>query len=139
MDQQDGSFACDTSGCTIQNGLMYPPEGYSFVSTWDLPALKARLDESRLSVPSRSRSPTPTPPLQEVKENIPVETKETTKVPQKRPHRSKQNRINEVHNVMQQIYKDKGLLAGDDEILRGPDTLRVHCKTWPGLDSVESV
>jgi len=30
-------------------------------------------------------------------------------------------------------------LAGDDEVLRGEDVLRIHVKTWEGLDLIQDV
>jgi len=41
--------------------------------------------------------------------------------------------------VFWRFTKQKNLIAGDDEVLRGHDTLRVHVKTWEGLDTIESV
>jgi hypothetical protein len=52
-------------------------------------------------------------------------------------HRSKQTRILEVHQKLKEEYTAKGLYAGDDEVLRGFDTVRVHVKTYKALNRIE--
>jgi len=52
-------------------------------------------------------------------------------------HRSKQTRILEVHQKLKEEYTAKGLYAGEDEVLRGFDTVRVHVKTYKALNRIE--
>lgn len=129
----------------INGGLMYAPEGYTFVSTTNLNAFVQQA-QSALEIIQKQASPSP-PPVQQITQQLPltkkelnvVEEKKPAKQPQKRPHRSKQIRITEVHTKVSDIYQAKNLIASDDEVLRGPDTLRVHVKTWEGLQAIEEV
>lgn len=132
----------------ISNGpLFYPPEGFSFVSTTDLSTFLREAQSAQMKIQKQaSPSPpvieaTPIEPLQKKNTNVitVIEKKPVAKQPQKRPHRSKQIRITEVHTKVSDIYEAKNLIASDDEVLRGPDTLRVHVKTWEGLQAIEEV
>lgn len=131
----------------MSNGLLvYPPQGYSFVSTTDLNLFT---QEAQSAYQKTQKQASPSPPIQEITplrtplrkkdNNVVVEKKPVAKQPQKRPHRSKQIRITEVHTRVSDIYEAKNLIASDDEVLRGPDTLRVHVKTWEGLQAIEQV
>lgn len=59
--------------------------------------------------------------------------------PQKRKykHRSKQERILQVHQEVKEKYTALGLYAAEDEVLRGFDTIRVHVKTYRGLNVID--
>jgi hypothetical protein len=144
---EDGALVNKVAESTI-NGLVYPPEGYSFVSTTDLNSFMQQL-QTAYNETQKQASPSPPPveqktqlPLVKKDTNIVAEQKPAAKQPQqpqKRPHRSKQIRITEVHTRVSEIYEAKHLIASDDEVLRGPDTLRVHVKTWEGLQTIEEV
>jgi len=126
-----------------QNGMPVCPEGYSFVT---------------MSV-SPSATPSPSPSLSAAEaspsldacegplaltetEPLAVDARSAEPAPkaekQKRyPHRSKQVRILQVHETLKQIYTEKGLYAQDNEVLRGPDVVRVHVKTFQGLNKIQ--
>jgi len=118
-----------------QNQLI-APEGYSFIPmsmATSLPSLSPAFSSMSVSdsdlpelVPSRSASVEPMP----VKEEAPKR--------KKFPHRSKQERIIEVHASLKEEYTARGLYAADDEVLRGPDTVRVHVKTFHGLNKIKN-
>jgi len=57
----------------------------------------------------------------------------------KRPHRSKQMKITKVHTEVKENCVRKNIFADEREILRGPDVLRIHVKTWEGLDLIQEV
>lgn len=59
--------------------------------------------------------------------------------PQKRKykHRSKQEKIEQVHQEVKEKYTALGLYAAEDEVLRGFDTIRVHVKTFRGLNIID--
>lgn len=80
-----------------------------------------------------SRSPSP-PVLSERKVNIPTPRKAP-----KRAHRAKQIKISKVHSELKQICVTKKLFADEKVVLRGPDVLRIHVKTWEGLDLIQDV
>ena len=42
-----------------------------------------------------------------------------------------------MHQKLKEEYTAKGLYAGDDEVLRGFDTVRVHVKTYKALNRIE--
>lgn len=132
----------------MSNGhFVYPPEGYSFVETTDLTKFSqgywsALAKTQEQANPSSSPSPSPvreTIPLRKKDVNVVTKKPVASKQQQKRPHRSKQIRITEVHTRASDVYEAKNLIASDDEVLRGPDTLRVHVKTWEGLEAIEEV
>merc|ERR1719208_781195 len=85
------------------------------------------------SIRSRSRSSSVVSIPEEVEEVKPVEKTQNKKF----RHRSKQTRILEVHQKLKEEYTAKGLYAGDDEVLRGFDTVRVHVKTYKALNRIE--
>jgi hypothetical protein len=51
-------------------------------------------------------------------------------------HRSKQERIQQVHEELRLRYTAMGLYANNDEVLRGFDTVRVHVKTYHALSKI---
>jgi len=57
----------------------------------------------------------------------------------KRPHRSKQMKITKVHTEVKENCVRKNIFADEREVLRGPDVLRIHVKTWEGLDLIQEV
>jgi len=132
------------------NGFMIPPPGYSFV-TMDVPSPSTERtvgsgsvepELELLSLPSsdtiRSRSSSVVSTTEEKAEVPVVETPTKTKPQNKKfKHRSKQTRILEVHAKLKEEYTAKGLYAGDDEVLRGFDTVRVHVKTYKALNRIE--
>merc|ERR1719420_1146132 len=71
---------------------------------------------------NRSRSATPEPVVDDKK--------------RKYKHRSKQERIEQVHQEVKEKYTALGLYAAEDEVLRGFDTIRVHVKTYRGLNVI---
>lgn len=79
------------------------------------------------NISNRSRSPSVAPETLEAK---PSNNKRFR-------HRSKQERILEVHAELKERYTQKGLYAAEDEVLRGFDTVRVHVKTYHALNKIE--
>lgn len=51
--------------------------------------------------------------------------------------RSKQNMIDKVYLALVEQYERRGILAGDDEVLRGEDTIRLHVKKFKALQRIE--
>lgn len=51
--------------------------------------------------------------------------------------RSKQNMIDKVYLALVEKYEKRGILAGDDEVLRGDDTIRLHVKKFKALQRIE--
>jgi len=51
--------------------------------------------------------------------------------------RSKQNMIDKVYLSLVEKYEKRGILAGDDEVLRGDDTIRLHVKKFKALQRIE--
>jgi len=135
---------------TNDAGCLVAPPGYSFV-TMSVPSasversVSATREEGEselelLPVPSiteRSRSRSSS--VVSVHEEPVAETSAPAKKaqqPKKYRHRSKQTRILEVHAQLKEEYTAKGLYAGDDEVLRGFDTVRVHVKTYKALNQI---
>jgi len=129
------------------DGVLVPPPGYSFV-TMSAPTVSVERSVSpqledntssellplpQESIRSRSRSSSVVSIPEEVEEVKPVEKTQNKKF----RHRSKQTRILEVHQKLKEEYTAKGLYAGDDEVLRGFDTVRVHVKTYKALNRIE--
>jgi len=128
-----------------QNGMPVCPEGYSFVT----------MNVSPSATPSASPSPSvagESPSLDALEGPVAL-TLEATAVERTRsrttaepakaekqkryPHRSKQVRILQVHETLKQIYTEKKLYAQDNEVLRGADVVRVHVKTFQGLNKIQ--
>jgi len=130
-------------------GRLIAPPGYSFVT---MPVPSASVDsgsvvnEDLLAVPSayadaetaRSRSSS-VASVHEVETPKVQQPTKTESKPQNKKfrHRSKQTRILEVHQKLKEEYTAKGLYAGEDEVLRGFDTVRVHVKTYKALNRIE--
>lgn len=125
----------------LGNGYVTAPAGYTFVTLAEpsftiSPSTDSGLDTTEefkkeletiapeeVVAHSRSASPCPQEP----------------KAPQNKKyrHRSKQIRIDEVHEELRVKYSKMGLYAGDDEVLRGFDTVRVHVKTFHALNEIK--
>lgn len=118
---------------TIQHGVLTPPQGYSFATINFNPQLSTVGDTDStgnvedLSA-SSSREATPEP----------VEAQTPPTKARKFKHGSKQIRIMEVYNNIQKKYIAQGVYAGEHEVLRGADTVRVHVKTFKGLNKIEA-
>lgn len=114
------------------NNQLIAPFGFSFV-LMNVPQQTSVSDSGSVSV-ERSVSPQKlsAPPT-----NVSI-SREATPEPVKRKykHRSKQERIEQVHAEVQEKYTALGLYAAEDEVLRGFDTIRVHVKTYRGLNVV---
>jgi len=54
-------------------------------------------------------------------------------------YRSKQNKIDTVHENLEKRYAARGILADKEEVLRGPDVLRLHVKKFDALTKIEQV
>jgi hypothetical protein len=134
-------------------GQLIAPPGYSFV-TMSVPSASverrsASVDDAvlpevdslpipALSERSRSRSSSVVSVPEELPAAEPTKTEAPAKPANKKfRHRSKQMRILEVHAKLKEEYTAKGLYAGDDEVLRGFDTVRVHVKTYKALNRIE--
>lgn len=149
----DGQFITCPSSFEVYNqkGERVPPLGYSFV-LMDVPMSEFPNEEGGESCPPSpplsatggsscppSPQPGPEPSHQlldhpEEKPVVPVEDEKQKN--RKFRHRSKQERILKVHEELRVKYTAKGLYAGNDEVLRGFDTVRVHVKTFHALNEV---
>jgi len=116
---------------TIHQGILTPPQGFSF-ATIDFNSLPPVEDSDSTGnvedLSCSSSEPTPEP----------VAPKPTAQKPRKFKHGSKQEKIMEVYNRIQRKYTAQGVYAGEHEVLRGADTVRVHVKTFKGLDKIEA-
>lgn len=135
-----------------QQGNLVAPPGFSFVKM-SVPVPSASVERSlsveepessdqSLSIPSqpttRSRSSSVASEIGDLPTKKPPTEAPTPKSNNKKfRHRSKQTRILEVHAYLKEQYTAKGLYAGDDEVLRGFDTVRVHVKTYKALNRIE--
>jgi len=54
-------------------------------------------------------------------------------------YRSKQNKIDTVHENLEKRYAARGILADKEEVLRGCDVLRLHVKKFDALTKIEQV
>jgi len=129
----------------VVNNQFVPPMGYSFV-LMDVPSLP--LTDS-ISDSSEALTITPSPSVGSVRSDQYISLPPTTVSRQGTPepameekkrkykHRSKQERIEQVHAEVKEKYTALGLYAGEDEVLRGFDTIRVHVKTYRGLNVID--
>jgi len=115
---------------TIQQGILTPPEGFSFATIEFTPSSVGDTDSTGNVEDLANSSPEPTPE--------PVAPKASVQKARKFKHGSKQLRIMEVYNAIQSKYTAQGVYAGDHEVLRGADTVRVHVKTFKGLNKIEA-
>merc|ERR1719204_2067015 len=138
--------------CVESGEGFHAPDGFSFVTLDEY--FRSGLNLVHLQTLPMV-VPAPEPPVQETKVEINVLTSQNLNTqpegvtPQeptaqkkqgvKHPHRSKQKKINNIHAIVEEIWQNKGKLAGDDEVLRGEDVLRIHVKTWEGLDTIQDV
>lgn len=126
------------SGLLNEQGFFAPAEGYSFIDYNLFQTYLAQTGQAQQqdesdsgSVAVSSRSVTP------VREE-PVAPKKNPKQP-KYAHRSKQKRIDQVHADVVDYYTRLNLHVGDKEVLRGNDTVRIHVKTFHGLNEIKGV
>lgn len=131
----------------VLNNQLVAPMGYSFV-LMDVPqqtqsvsdsgeSLNVQASESR-SVSVSSVSPDlflSTPPTTISRQGTPEPVVEEKR--RKYKHRSKQEKIEQVHAEVKEKYTALGLYAAEDEVLRGFDTIRVHVKTFQGLNVID--
>lgn len=116
---------------TISQGILTPPAGFSFATLNFSPQLPVTDSDSTGNVEDLANSsPEPTPE--------PVAPKSPVQKARKFKHGSKQERIMEVYNAIQQKYTAQGVYAGEHEVLRGADTVRVHVKTYKGLNKIQA-
>jgi len=121
------SYLCPTA----QQGILKPPVGYSFATIDFNPQPFMGESDSTGNVEDLANSsPEPTPE--------PVAPKSPVQKARKFKHGSKQERIMEVYNAIQKKYTAQGVYAGEHEVLRGADTVRVHVKTYKGLNKIEA-
>jgi len=136
--------------CVSQDGNFVAPQGWSFISREDFFNQNWNLEQFPQGVapllpifsPSPSPSPMPTTrsPSAESTQTVTTKESETTqKAGPKRAHRSKQIKIVETHERVKEHCEERGVFANEKEVLRGPDVLRIHVKTWEGLDLILDV
>lgn len=131
----------------VFNNQFMAPMGYSFVLMNTTPQMAATVSDSGESMnaqASESRSVSvgsvrseqflSQPPTAISRQSTP-EPAEPEKT-RKYKHRSKQVRIEQVHAEVKEHYTALGLYAAEDEVLRGFDTIRVHVKTFVGLNEI---
>lgn len=123
------------SGLLHESGTyITPAQGYSFVDydyyqQWLVSQQEiSDVDSCASDSGAVSAAPEPEPPA----------PKKNPKQP-KFAHRSKQKRIDAVHADVVGYYTDLGLHVGDKEVLRGNDTVRIHVKTFHGLNEIKKV
>lgn len=114
-----------------QNGIPVCPEGYSFVHMSVSPSVTS----STSSSPSTEEDSQSLDGL--VEPEAPEAPTQKAEKQKRYPHRSKQVRILQVHETLKQIYTEKNLYAQENEVLRGPDVVRVHVKTFQGLNKIQ--
>merc|ERR1719461_161470 len=145
------------------NGERVCPPGYTFVlmdvpvsdipvseqenaprlSSTPSPALSYGAAPSQ-SPPSISREPSLPPTHLKVPTAFEERSVNARPVAEEKPqknrkfrHRSKQERITQIHEMLRVKYTQRGLYAGNDEVLRGFDTVRVHVKTYHALGKID--
>jgi len=136
-----------TTQCIASGESFAAPEGFSFVSTADYFSHGMNLMAMPTMAPVTVPEVKQTNVLSQKNMNTQAEKKVTLPAEQptqkkqgvKHPHRSKQKKIMSVHQMVEEVWLNKGKLAGDDEVLRGEDVLRIHVKTWEGLDLIQDV
>jgi len=146
----NGEYQKCPSSYELFNGLgeRVCPAGFSFVlmdvPIEQIPTVHSTPPSPALSyapAPSMSRSPdqTPEPSVEPEPRQIhlPMVDEEKPQKNRKFRHRSKQERITQVHEELRVKYTAKGLYAGNDEVLRGFDTVRVHVKTYHALGKIQ--
>lgn len=127
--------------CVSQGNSFYAPEGWTLMSREEYFNNNFNMAPFPTQVtpitPSPSRSVSRSSSIEVTRvEQTPL-TPQKTNV--KRPHRAKQTKIAEIHAICKEYCVKQGIFAKEDEVLRGEDVLRIHVKTWEGLDLIESV
>jgi len=128
-----------TNFVPVMNNFYIPPQGFSFV-LMDIPQTTQSVSDSgsvsqsvERSVSLETDSYLSRPPTHSVSRQA---TPEPADQPRKYKHRSKQERIEQVHAEVKAKYTALNLYAREDEVLRGFDTVRVHVKTYRGLNVI---
>lgn len=116
------------------NGNYVPAQGYTFVYM-NVPSVETKLELP--IVEGRTRSNSSVGSNTSSRQSTPEPTPVVADKKRKYKHRSKQDRILDVHQTLKEYYTHKGLYAGEDEVLRGFDTVRVHVKTYRGLNKID--
>merc|ERR1719361_352351 len=110
--------------------------------SWSQRVNRKKPQVSKAPAPSSSRPPAP-PKRQPSRVKKASSTKvlknEGRKKRTKYGYRSKQNKIDTVHENLEKRYTARGILADKEEVLRGPDVLRLHVKKFDALTKIEQV
>lgn len=126
-------------------GCLIPPPGFSFV-TMGVPSATIEPSVSAEPLPELDSLPLPAETIRSRSSSVASEAPRVSETSEdkakpahnkKYRHRSKQKLILEIHAKLKEEYTAKGLYAGDDEVLRGFDTVRVHVKTYKALNRVQ--
>jgi len=129
----------------VVNNCYVPPQGFSFVYM-NVPQMTTQSvsdsgESLSMSDPASERSVSldtdsllSRPPSNPVSRQA---TPEPADHKRKYKHRSKQERIEQVHAEVKEKYTALNLYAREDEVLRGFDTVRVHVKTYRGLNVIK--
>lgn len=138
--------------CVSQDGnTFYAPQGWTIMPREEFISRNFFMlpwpEHTQPLTPSTSPSVTPSPSSSrtgsvEAEAVTTAQRKEETPkkaLNVKRPHRAKQVKIAEIHEIVKTYCVNQGIFAKEDEVLRGEDVLRIHVKTWEGLDLIESV
>jgi len=124
-----------------ETGLVVPPPEYTAIYT-NAPSVSAvssaksmsSVSTDAVSSTSQSNSRCASPEEERSLEQT------NTQPRRKFPHKSKQIRIDQVHQEVAQYFTKEGCYAtGENEVLRGEDTCRVHVKTFQGLNKILDV
>lgn len=128
----------------LGNGWVTAPAGWTFVTLADpsftiSPSTDSGLEVLDSTEEFKKELETITPEEIVAHSRSASPCPQESKAPQNKKyrHRSKQIRIDEVHEELRVKYTAKGLYAGDDEVLRGFDTVRVHVKTFHALNEIK--
>jgi len=70
----------------------------------------------------------------ETMQSLPEEKSKPVQKRKKYPHRSKQNKIDQVHAAIKDDFED----VYTEKVLRGEDTVRVHVKNYEGLGKIKN-
>jgi len=128
-----------TAGLTA-NSVPLVPQGYTaFISNEPqklLALLNKNVQTQKLAIVRRSNS------IECVSSSESVQSNDTPNKPRRKfPHRSKQIRIQAVHEEIKEWAAPLGIYVEDveKELLRGDDTCRVHVKNFQGLNEILDV
>lgn len=94
---------------------------------------RQKIVKSTVTTPKREQ------PVRMKKDQSPKTVKPARKKRTKFGYRSKQNKIDTVHENLEKRYAARGILADNKDVLRGEDVLRLHVKKYDALNKIEQI